>query len=211
MGKQDKYYSESRVEVVPFILPDARSILDVGCGNGYFLKLAKDKTGAETWGLEYELNVAEEAKCRVDKVLTGSIESLADSLPDKYFDCIVFNDILEHLYQPELILEKVRPKLSEKGIIIASIPNVRYISNLVELILRKEWEYKDEGILDSTHIRFFTQKSMRRIFEEAGLSVTLQVGINEFSSIKFRIFNALTFGFFADTKYLQFVCVAKPV
>lgn len=210
MSKPDIYYSNSRNEIVPFIPAEAKTVLDIGCGKGFFLNLVKVATGAETWGLEPVAEAAEEAKSRADKIITGSIELQMDLIPDNYFDCITLNDILEHTLYPEQILRKLTTKLSEKGIIVASIPNVRYISNLVELVLKKEWEYKEDGILDSTHIRFFTQKSMIRLFENAELKLIRQVGINARISWKQNLFQALTFGFFRDTKYLQFVCIGMP-
>jgi methionine biosynthesis protein MetW len=211
MTKPDIYYSNSRNEVVPFIPAEVKTVLDIGCGKGFFLKLVKDATGAETWGIEPVPEAAHEAMTRADKIITGSIEEHSDSIPDNYFDCIILNDILEHILYPEIILRNLKPKLSEKGIIIASIPNVRYIANLVELIFKKEWEYKEDGILDSTHIRFFTQKSMIRLFENAELKVIRQVGINERVSWKQNLFQAITFGFFRDTRYLQFVCIGMPI
>jgi 2-polyprenyl-3-methyl-5-hydroxy-6-metoxy-1,4-benzoquinol methylase len=210
MTKPEIYYSNSRSEIVPFVPKEARTVLDIGCGKGHFLKQVRDTTGAETWGVETEKGMALEASSNADKIITGNVESIIDSIPDKYFDCIVFNDILEHIIYPENILINIKPKLSDIGIIVASIPNVRYISNLIELVIHKDWEYKEDGILDSTHMRFFTQKSMVRLFEKAQLKVIRQVGINELVSWKQSIFQAVTLGFFRDSKYLQIVCIAIP-
>ena len=203
------YFGQTRLEIISFVPKDINSILDIGCGNGSFLKLIKEQTGAETWGIEMVTEVAENAKNKVDNILTGRIEDLLDSIPDSYFDCITFNDVLEHLLEPEKVLKIIGSKLSEKGIIIASIPNVRYFFNLYGLLIKKDWEYKNSGILDSTHLRFFTQKSMRQMFEKAGYLILKQEGINKIDSVKFRLFNLLTLGIFRDTKYLQFICLVR--
>lgn len=203
------YYSNERQEVASLVPKDIRTILDIGCGEGAFLKLVKEQTGAETWGIELVIEVAEKAKIHIDKVFTGKVEDVLNSLPDAYFDCITFNDVLEHLLEPTEVLKMIKPKLSEKGIIIASIPNIRYFSNLYDLLIKKDWEYKDSGILDSTHIRFFTKISMERMFENAGYELINQVGINKLISWKFRLFNFTTFRFFSDTKYSQYVCIAS--
>ena len=84
----------------------------------------------------------------------------AHLLPDNNFDVVIFNDVLEHFENPWAVLENVKTKLNASGVVVASIPNVAYITNLVELILKKDWRYKPEGgILDKTHLRFFTKKS----------------------------------------------------
>lgn len=209
MKETTNYYSLSRLEIAAFVPNNIVAILDIGCSSGTFLELVKEQTGAETWGVEAVQEIAETAKLKVDHILTGKVEDVINSIPDGYFDCITFNDVLEHLLEPTDVLKLIKPKLSEKGIIIASIPNVRYFYNLYELIIKKDWEYKDAGILDSTHFRFFTQKSMKRMFENAGYKVIEQQGINEILSSKFRLFNWLTIGYFSDSKFCQFVCIAK--
>ncbi len=209
MKTTEDYYSQERPEIAALVPQEIKTILDVGCGQGAFLKLVKERTGAETWGIEMEPDVAEVAKKNTDKILTGKAESLIDSIPDTYFDCIIFNDVLEHLLEPAEVLKRMRPKLSGNGIVIASIPNVRYFGNLYELLLKKDWEYKDSGILDSTHLRFFTKLSMKRMFEDAGYKLIRQEGIKKITSWKFRLLNLLTFGFLDDTKYLRFACIAR--
>jgi 2-polyprenyl-3-methyl-5-hydroxy-6-metoxy-1,4-benzoquinol methylase len=203
------YYSQERPEIAALIPQEIKTILDVGCGQGAFLKLMKERTGAETWGIEMEPDVAEVAKKYADKILTGKIENMTNSIPDSYFDCIIFNDVLEHLLDPTETLKMIRPKLSGNGIVIASIPNVRYFGNLYEILLKKDWEYKDSGILDTTHLRFFTKLSMKRMFEDAGYKLIRQEGIKKITSWRFRLLNLLTFGFLDDTKYLQFACIAR--
>jgi 2-polyprenyl-3-methyl-5-hydroxy-6-metoxy-1,4-benzoquinol methylase len=148
MKQTKNYYSLSRPQIAALVQTNIKTILDVGCGQGAFLQLIKQRTGAETWGIELVPEVAEKAKINVDKIIIGKVENLLFSLPDAYFECITFNDVLEHLLEPAEVLELIKSKLSENGVIIASIPNVRYFYNLYDLIFRKDWEYKDAGILD---------------------------------------------------------------
>lgn len=208
METSTNYYKNSRPEIIDFLPKNLSKILDIGCGQGHFLKLVKEKTGAETWGLEVVVSEANIAKNYLDKILIGKVEDTLDFIPDAYFDCITLNDVLEHLIEPKDVLKLLNAKLTKNGIIIASIPNVRFIGNLKELLVKKDWEYKNEGILDSTHLRFFTKKSMVRIFEEAGYQIVKQVGINKINSWKLRTTNFITFGFLSDTKFGQFVCIA---
>lgn len=203
------YYSLARPEIEAIVPLSTKTILDIGCGEGEFLKLVKEVTSAETWGIEMEAEVAKKALAKADKILAGKIEDVLYSIPDNYFDCITFNDVLEHLQEPLDILKMIKTKLTQKGIIIASIPNVRYFYNLYDLLVKKDWEYKETGILDSTHLRFFTQKSISRLFNEAGYEIVSQKGLNGINSWKFRLFNLTTLGIFGDTKYLRFVCIVK--
>jgi len=203
------YYKNSRPEIVSFLPENISKILDIGCGQGHFLKLVKEVTYAETWGLEMVATEANIAKNYVDKILVGRIEDSLELIPDNYFDCITLNDVLEHLIEPKEVLKMISEKLTQNGIIVASIPNVRFIENLYELIIKKDWEYKTEGILDYTHLRFFTKRSMKRLFVEAGYKLLKQEGINKTRSRKLQILNFFTFGFFSDTKYCQYVCIVS--
>ena len=158
-------------------------------------------------GIELVSGITE--KNLVDNILNGRVEDLINSIPDNYFDCITFNDILEHLIQPGDVLRMMKAKLTENGIIIASIPNVRFYHNLYELLVKKDWKYEDYGILDTTHLRFFTKTSMKRMFEDSGYNIIKHEGINANSSWKLKLLNFLTFGSQSDMKYEQFVCIAS--
>jgi hypothetical protein len=104
----------------------------------------------------------------------------------------------------------LRPKLAKDGHLVASVPNVRHFPHLWRLIVAGEWEYTDEGILDRTHLRFYTRRSMRRLFETAGYRLLSQEGITPTRSWKFRLVNLITFGRLSDARYLQFACIAVP-
>ena len=103
----------------------------------------------------------------------------------------------------------VRSKLSENGTLIASVPNVRHFWNLYELIIKKDWKYRESGILDSTHLRFFTQKSLRRMFQMANYDKVEIIGLNILKPKLFFVFNFITFNYFSDTKYVNIVSIAK--
>ena len=208
--KPAEYYAQARSEILPFIPDTARRILDVGCSEGKFGLQLKDTLNAEVWGVEMVETAAAIARQRLDRVLVGDIMQKLEELPDHYFDCVTFNDVLEHLVDPYQILVAVKQKLSPRGVVVTSIPNVRYFRNLFNLVVRGNWRYEEYGTLDSTHLRFFTKKSIAEMFQSLGYSVIRLQGINPTPSWKVTLFNMLTLGFFNDTRYLQFCCVAQP-
>jgi len=208
--KDDKYFGHPRPEVLKHIPNNIKTILDVGCATGEFSFSVKQKLHAETWGIEINKDIAERAKIKLDNVLVGTIQENLNLLPHGYFDCIVFNDVLEHMIEPEQSLVDSIKLLSTDGIIITSIPNVRYYSNLKNLLFHKDWNYQDEGILDKTHLRFYTKKSMIRMFDNCGYAIIKTEGINPLKSLKFLILNLILFNQISDSKYLQFINIIKP-
>lgn len=206
--KTQEYYTQTRPEMMNFVPFGAKKVLDIGCGSALFSLQVKDRNNAEVWGIELDKEVAKVASVKIDRVLCGDAFSLLNELPDNYFDCIIFNDVLEHLDDPYSLLKQIKVKLSPNGVIVSSIPNVRFITNLYKLLIKKDWKYEDSGILDNTHLRFFTQKSIIQMYEEAGYKIEKIEGINPIKNWKFELINILSLGFFADTRYLQFASIA---
>jgi 2-polyprenyl-3-methyl-5-hydroxy-6-metoxy-1,4-benzoquinol methylase len=208
--KPNNYFNQSRAEMIKYIPDYAKTILDIGCGEGVFGQDLKKRTNREVWGVEISAPCAETAKERLDRVMVGDIESNHFDLPNNYFDCIVCNDVLEHFKDPWRILRRLKNNLKKNGCMIASIPNVRYYKNIKALLLRKEWEYASAGILDFTHLRFFTQKSILSMFDECGYSIITIEGINPMElSWKLKFANMILGDFLNDMKYPQFACKAK--
>ena len=207
--KPIEYHAHARREMLDFVPPGARRVLDVGCGEGLFGALLKQR-GAEIWGIEPAPEAAALASERLDKVLTSDVETALAKLPPHGFDCVVFNDVLEHLVDPGAVLQRSRELLTAGGLIVCSIPNVRYFQNLWNLLAHKQWRYEDEGILDRTHLRFFTERSIRDMFDEHGFELVRMQGINGFTSWKFALISRLSFGLLSDVFHLQFACVARP-
>jgi len=210
LKSQGGYFYNLRTEMLKFIPHNAVSFLEVGCGEGSFLRslMAEDR---EIWGVEMNMEAAEKAKEVCEFVLTGSFETVFEQLPKKHFDCIVFNDVLEHMYAPWEVLRQVKSLLSDEGVIVSSIPNFRYISNLIlEIVWKGEFRYKPEGgILDDTHIRFFTSKSIVRMYSEQGFEIVLHEGIKPCKSWKEKLFIFFSFGILKDARFKQFATVAK--
>ncbi|ABQ26769.1 class I SAM-dependent methyltransferase [Geotalea uraniireducens] len=208
--KPETYFTHDRQEMLDFIPADAQRVLDVGCGEGTFGCQVKQSRNAEVWGAELDNAAAHIAGQRLDKVLSGDFGQLISELPDGYFDCMIFNDVLEHFVDPFTILFDVKTKLSEHGVVVCSIPNIRYFYTLKRFLFQGEWKYEDAGILDRTHLRFFTQNSLIDMFESLEYDLICIKGINPALSWKFKLLNAATFGFLSDTQYYQFACVAMP-
>ncbi len=166
--ERERYYSFSRPEVQALVEKSSKTILDVGCGNGEMASQLKQKLNAEVWGIEYVQAAADKASSKLDRVLSGKVEDALDKLPNNYFDTIIFADVLEHLTDPESVLAEIKKKLKVNGEIVASIPNIRHWSVLLDLI-QGNWEYKDAGLLDRTHFRFFTRRSIVKMFNNLGI------------------------------------------
>lgn len=204
------YHARPRREMIPFVPDSVRRVLDIGCGAGAFgagLKAARP--GLEVWGVEPEAEAAARAAGVLDRVITGAAPAALAGLENHRFDCIVMNDIIEHVIDPDDLLTAVRPHLAPGGCLVASMPNVRHHATVADLALRGRWEYTDEGILDRTHLRFYTRSSMVELFRRCGYGVRSITGINRTGSRVFRLFDLLTLGRFRDMGYLQFACVAE--
>jgi 2-polyprenyl-3-methyl-5-hydroxy-6-metoxy-1,4-benzoquinol methylase len=208
-NKKGKYYNNQRTEMLEFFPSNSKTVLDVGCGQGSFAKQIKDLYHTETWGIEYMESHALEAQKVLDKVFIGECEKFIEDLPDNYFDAIYFNDVLEHLFDPYKVLEKMKQKLTAKGMIISSLPNIRYHSALKMLILNKDWKYEDSGVMDHTHVRFFTKKSIERMYNSLGFKILQHKGINKTRSLKPFLYNLLLFCSASDIFYVQYATVVK--
>ncbi len=164
------YYKQARPELLCQVPLDAQRVLDCGCGSGEFGSALKARGTKVVVGIEIVERAWEEAKNALDDALLGSIEDIELPFDDGYFDCICFGDVLEHLVDPAAVLRKVSRVLNPDGIIIMSIPNVRYFQ-VVEMLANGRWKYEDAGILDRTHLRFFTAFEMVELVKAAELEL----------------------------------------
>ncbi len=204
-----QYFRNTRSEMLEFIPTNAQKILEFGCGEANFCAQLMGGN-REIWGVEINPRAAEEASRKISRVLVGDIKQVLEQLPKYNFDCIVFNDVLEHTQYPLEILKEVIPLLSPSGIVVSSIPNFRFVGNLKEILIDKNFAYKDSGILDITHMRFFTKSSIAKMYDDAGFNIVQNRGINDTPSWKVRLFILLTFNFFSDIKSFQIATVAQP-
>jgi 2-polyprenyl-3-methyl-5-hydroxy-6-metoxy-1,4-benzoquinol methylase len=214
--KQRLYFEAERPEMLRYIPSTATSVLEVGCGNGNFARLIKTQLAAQVWGVELDREAALVAEQQLDKVICGAFDE-ALNLPKHSFDCIIFNDVLEHLVDPEQALLDCQKLLRQGGVVVASIPNVRYFHNVINLAFYGDWTYTDKGILDRTHLRFFTYRSILEIFERLGYKVETIEGVNPIEKFrlpgKLKCFSGLLNLFshrIEDMRYLQFAVVARP-
>ncbi len=172
----NSYFRNLREEMAAFLPADYRTALEVGCGEGEFHRQLRP--GTEVWGVEPNPQAAGIAAGKLHKVLVGPYELMAAEIPDNHFDLVICNDVIEHMSDPGRFLQSVREKMKPGACIIGSIPNVRFALNLFNLLIRKDWRYEDEGVLDRTHLRFFTIKSVGRLLGEQQFQVELIRGIN---------------------------------
>jgi 2-polyprenyl-3-methyl-5-hydroxy-6-metoxy-1,4-benzoquinol methylase len=204
------YYRQPRPEMLRFIPTTAQRVLDLGCGEGAFAAAVRERTGAEVWGVEFNVQAAERASAVIDRVLAGDADERIVELPDAYFDAIVCNDILEHLVNPGATLIQLRRKLTPGGVVVASIPNIRFLPALWKVVVMKDFPQEDFGIFDRTHLRFFTRRSIVRMFKAAGFTMRRIKGINGYYGPVPVLVAFLSLGYFADGFYLQYACVASP-
>ena len=188
------YYAHERIDILKHIPESVTSLLDVGCGIGSLGKKFKEQHNCCVTGIEIVPEVADIAKQNIDKIFCYDLENYQAPFKDSEFDCIVFADILEHLKEPEKIFGEYLRFLKKGGNTIVSIPNVRNLDVISDLINGK-WEYKDSGILDRTHLRFFTNLEFMKIISRLNLEI-LNIDYLDYDNFKnLRLYNGvLNFG-----------------
>jgi len=208
--KPSGYFNNTREDMLKYIPKKVTRTLEFGCGCGNFSALVKEKLGAEVWGVEIETNVAKQAGSLLDTVITADAHEALSQIPDGHFDCIIMFDIIEHLIDPYSLLEKLKAKLTVDGCIVLSVPNIRYYSKFIDFVVHGNWDYRDHGILDRTHLRFFTYKSIQKVIQQLKFNIVQIQGIHPTSSTTYKLLNAMFWNAFEDVKYKQFAIKIKP-
>jgi 2-polyprenyl-3-methyl-5-hydroxy-6-metoxy-1,4-benzoquinol methylase len=201
-----EYYAKHRPEVVPFLPPEPRRVLEIGCGEGRFR--ANLPRTCEYRGVEPSVQAGRVASARLDVVLVGTYGEVAAELPAHYFDLVICNDVIEHMSDHDAFLEDIKQKMAPGAHLVGSVPNVRFLSNLFQVLIGKEWRYEEFGVLDRTHLRFFTGRSWERTLREHGFVVEAIAGINPVdlgANWSRRLAKSAAIAVLgADTRFLQF-------
>lgn len=165
-----EYYSLLRPEIIAMIPQKCFSVLDIGCGTGALGSHLKEKGVAEVCGIELSHTAALEAVRVLDRVIEGDVERMDFPFSPEHFDCIICADVFEHLIDPWAVMQKIYTLLKPGGCIVASIPNVGF-HRVVRGLIRGSWRYTDSGVLDKTHLRFFTWQSIKALFQDNGFTI----------------------------------------
>src|SRR4030042_230941 len=212
--KHSLIYSRHINELIYKLIPKNKKILDVGCNTGNLgEKLIKEKN-CEVWGIDYSKEAIKLAKKRLTQTKVFDLETYKIPFPKEKFDIIIFADVLEHLRYPEEILKKFSNMLNESGLVFTSIPNIANIKIRFNLLLGK-WDYQEEGILDKTHLRFFTKKTIRSLFRNSGYRIIEMDSTPGFKFFVLRYFKFLLkiqetlCKIYPKLFALQFIVIAK--
>jgi GT2 family glycosyltransferase/2-polyprenyl-3-methyl-5-hydroxy-6-metoxy-1,4-benzoquinol methylase len=165
-----KYFRHVREDVLAQVPATARTVLDLGCGAGALGERLRQRQPCEVWGIECDPDAAREARGRLDHVIEAGVNEAAASLPAAHFDTLIAADVLEHLADPFAALRALAPSLAPGATVVISLPNIQHHS-VVRDLLRGQFTYVPAGILDQTHLRFFTRASALELVRRAGFTV----------------------------------------
>jgi 2-polyprenyl-3-methyl-5-hydroxy-6-metoxy-1,4-benzoquinol methylase len=159
--------------MIQFLPTTYHKVLEVGCGAGAFAARLNPK--AEIWGIEPFAQAAEKSLAcgRFAKIITTPWRQALAELPPRYFDLVVCNDVIEHMDDHHFFLNSLKPFLSPNASIVVSLPNIRHAPVVYDLLVKGDWTYQDYGILDRTHLRFFTRRTVLEWLEVCGFKADI--------------------------------------
>jgi len=165
-------YTSTRTDVTDMLPRVPLRLLDIGCSDGSLARTVKDR-GAVAWGIELVPEYAAAAAERLDNVLQGdALDRTAELVQaGERFDAIICADSLEHMVDPWAVLRNVRKLVDDNGVVIVSLPNVHFYTTFVGLLFNRRWRYRERGIHDRTHLRWFTDLNARDMFSGAGFQI----------------------------------------
>ncbi len=206
----DKYGLGDKKRILNKIRKETE-ILEIGCSSGYVTKVLTEELDCKVDCVEIDKEAAALASRYARDLYVGSVEdnALLKKIIHKY-DFILFLDVLEHLVDPMGTLKNIKRYLKPDGAVLAMIPNIAHWKMRLNLLLGK-FDYEEDGIMDKTHLRFFTHKTCRELFHEAGFSIKedeVSVGVITFSFKGFL--KSLMMGLLPNFFARHFIIVAVP-
>jgi trans-aconitate methyltransferase len=182
-SEQDRYTDQARSNLVDIFSSPRKFVLEIGCSTGATGRYCKEKFPESVyWGIEPNQDAARIAAERVDHVLVGlsdDFDFLEEGIGHGQIDGVIIADVIEHMYNPWKTLAGLKPYLASNAEIITSIPNVRSIW-LMNEIASGRFTYQDQGLLDITHIRFFTWQEIVDMMQQCGYQIDhLTYGVDD--------------------------------
>jgi 2-polyprenyl-3-methyl-5-hydroxy-6-metoxy-1,4-benzoquinol methylase len=202
---------QARSDLAARIPEGSRSVLDVGCSRAATAQALRQAGVDRVVGIEPDPGDAAEAAKVCNQVIARPLEEVTEEF-DGQFDAVLFGDVLEHLADPAAALARVRPWLSARGTVIASVPNLGHWSVVADL-LEGRFDYIPYSILSGTHIRFFTRQTLIDLFEASGYSAPAieTVTFPASPAGRARLETLASFGGASeDLTAVEFVAVARP-
>jgi SAM-dependent methyltransferase len=191
------YYQELRLPMLSLVRGTPKRILEIGCATGQTLAYMRDRGAEYMVGVEHSAEAAALAEERgVGRIIRGDVERMKLDLESCSFDLLIAGHVLEHLADPWTVLRRLRRLLKTGGQVVGALPNVRHHSVVLPLLLKGEWEYRPSGVMDWTHLRFFSRRSTLGLLESTGFQVE-QI-VPEFGGPRSRIANSLTGNIFGN-------------
>lgn len=151
------------------IRPESK-VLEFGTSTGYMTQYLAEKLQCSVWGVELDSEAASRAGQYACRMIVADVDSLSwvAELEQERFDYVIFADVLEHLRKPKQALEAVRTFLSPEGVVMISTPNIAHNAVIMQL-LQDEFTYRPTGLLDDTHIHFFTRRTLETMLQDVGM------------------------------------------
>jgi 2-polyprenyl-3-methyl-5-hydroxy-6-metoxy-1,4-benzoquinol methylase len=203
-----RYYHYVRRNIKPLLPKNASRILDIGAGGGVTLGWLKTVyPDATTTGLELNADLENELKQNADVAIIGNIDECVDRLGK--FDLILLLDVLEHIPDSTGTLQKISRLLQPDGCVIVSVPNIAHLSVTLPLLMQRRFTYRDAGIMDRTHLKFFVEDTAVQLLNDAGLLVTkgLIIGPKE---RKAKLLDMLSLGALRHHVTKQYIMRGEP-
>ncbi len=184
---QDGYYDHSRSEALDLLPACPRRILDIGCGRGGVTReLKKRCPGVTSTGLDLYLDPAHDYAALFDDFAQVDLERDVLPVDVASFDLVLLLDVMEHLRDPEALLDRVTSAASDGCYFLVSLPNFHYYSNLLTIVRSGRFPYAESGILDRTHVRFFGFEDAQEMLSKR-LNIVRNLAFNPFENAKSRL------------------------
>lgn len=210
--KSNDYYSNARLEILPLLTKKYKYCLDVGCGFAATSSLLLEQKKAEKAdGIEVVPEAASLAEKKLSKVYSCDLSFAPSPLEKEKYDLVLCLDVLEHMVDPWAALKKIHAAMAPGADLIISLPNVRNFRVVLPLLLLGRWRYEESGLLDSTHLRFFTRESALELVRTAGFQIErVETTGAQFPRPTWWA-NLLSFGLFRGLFELQYLVLAKRI